>query len=54
MSKNYEELKKFYNLKLWSKKMVIKAVGRWITEEEFEQITGERYKVSISEDKKNG
>lgn len=40
---NYEKVKRFYKEKLWSKQRVKNAVGRWITEEEYEEITGERY-----------
>lgn len=40
---NYETIKKNYERKLWSKQMVKMAVGRVITAEEYEEITGEAY-----------
>lgn len=46
MSKNYEKVKDFYNTKLWSQAMVCNAVGRWITSEEFQKITGKEYKTA--------
>jgi hypothetical protein len=42
-SKNFEKVKAYYDNKLWSKKKVYNAVGRWITEVEYEEITGEPY-----------
>lgn len=42
-SKNFEKVKKFYKMGVWSKKMVWNAVGKWITPEEYEEITGEDY-----------
>lgn len=42
MSK-FEKVKEFYEAGLWSKMMVWNAVGRWITDEEFQEITGEKY-----------
>lgn len=44
MSKNYEKVKDFYNADLWSIVMVCNAVGRWITEKEYLDITGKEYK----------
>jgi len=41
MSKNYSKVKKYYDSGLWSLAMVRNAVGRWITPEEFMEITGE-------------
>lgn len=40
MSDNYKKVKKYYDKGLWSIDWVRKAVGRWITEEEFKEITG--------------
>lgn len=40
MSKNYEKVKVFYDTKLWSLGMVRNAVNRWITADEFHEITG--------------
>lgn len=48
MSKNFEKVKDFYNAKLWSEGMVRNAVDRWITADEFLEITGKEY-----EDKKD-
>ena len=41
--KNYEKVKKFYKMGIWSEKMVWNAVGKWITPEEYKEITGEDY-----------
>lgn len=43
MSKNYNKVLNYYNKKLWSKQKVYNAVGKWITAEEYEIITGEVY-----------
>lgn len=44
MSKKYKTVKKFYDADLWSVEMVRNAVVKnWITEEEFTEITGEKY-----------
>lgn len=40
MSKNFNKVKNYYEKGLWSLKWVYNAVGRWITEEEFKEITG--------------
>lgn len=40
MSKNYGKVKGFYDAGLWSIGMVRNAVGKWITEIEYETITG--------------
>ena len=42
-SKNYEKVKDFYDGGFWDKNKVHDAVGRWITEEEYQEITGEEY-----------
>ena len=34
MSKNYEKVKKYYDIGVWNKARVYNAVGKWITEEE--------------------
>lgn len=39
MSKNFEKVKEYYDNGLWSKEKVFNAVGRWITEEEYKEIT---------------
>ena len=44
MSKNYERVKKWYNLGKWQKEAVRNAVvKKWITAEEYKEITGEEY-----------
>lgn len=42
-SKNYEKVKKFYKMGIWSEKMVWNAVGKRITPEEYKEITGKDY-----------
>lgn len=42
-SEHFEKVKKYYDDKLWSIDRVRAAVGKWITREEFEEITGEKY-----------
>ena len=45
-SKKYEKVKNYYNNGdngLWTKTQVYNAVGRWITAEEYKEITGEDY-----------
>lgn len=43
MSKKYELVKGYYENGLWNKQRVHNAVGKWITAEEYEEITGEVY-----------
>jgi hypothetical protein len=43
MSKHFDKVKGYYEAGLWSLKMVKNAVGRWITEDEFQEITGENF-----------
>ena len=43
MSKNFEKVKGCYDKGLWSKQKVHNAVGKWITAEEYELITGEPF-----------
>lgn len=43
MSKNFEKVKSFYAANLWSLGMVSNAVDRWITADEFLEITGKEY-----------
>lgn len=43
MSKNFEKVKSFYAAKLWSFGMVRNAVDRWITADEFQEVTGKEY-----------
>ena len=42
-SKNFEKVKNYYDKGLWSKDKVYNVVGKWITPEEYEEITGEPY-----------
>lgn len=43
MSKNFNKVKGFYNAGLWTIGMVRNAVGKWITAEEFAEITRQTY-----------
>ena len=43
MSKNYRKVKGFFEAKLWNLGMVRNAVTRWITAEEFTEITGQTF-----------
>jgi len=42
MSK-FEKVKGFYEAKLWTLNMVRNAVERWITADEYYEITGKKY-----------
>lgn len=42
-SKNFEKVKNYYDRGMWSIERVRAAVGKWITEEEYTEITGEQY-----------
>lgn len=42
-SKNFSKVRKYYDLGLWSMEKVESAVGKWITDTEFEEITGQSY-----------
>ncbi len=43
-SKNYHKVKTFFNMNVWSEERVRNAVvKKWITEEEFKEITGVDY-----------
>jgi hypothetical protein len=43
MSEKYELVKGYYDGGFWDKTRVDAAVGRWITAEEYQLITGEEY-----------
>lgn len=43
MSKNFEKVKYYYDHGNWNIERVHNAVGKWITPEEYEIITGEKY-----------
>ncbi len=45
MSKNYEKVKSYYERGLWGKVRVHAVVGKWITAEEYKEITGEEYEA---------
>lgn len=45
-SKNFEKVKNYYDNGLWNETRVRNAVGRWITDEEYEEITGKYYEVN--------
>lgn len=47
MSKNYEKVKNYYDEGLWNENRVHNAVGKWITSEEYEQITGKVYTEEV-------
>ena len=42
-SRNYEKVKTYYERGMWAKERVYSAVGKWITAEEYQEITGEDY-----------
>ena len=43
-SKNFEKVKTYYDDGMWNISKVHNAVGKWITAEEYKEITGEDYK----------
>ena len=43
-SKNFEKVKTYYDDGMWNIAKVHNAVGKWITAEEYKEITGEDYK----------
>ena len=42
-SDNFEKVKTYYDRGMWSIERVYKAVGKWITADEYTEITGEEY-----------
>lgn len=42
-SKNYQKVKNYYDRGLWDIDRVYNAVGKWITEAEYKEITGFTY-----------
>ena len=44
MSEKFETVKKWYDKGLWDLIKVRNAVGKWITKEEYQEITEEEYK----------
>lgn len=43
MSSNFKKVKSYYEKGLWAIERVHKAVGKWITDDEYEEITGQKY-----------
>ena len=43
MSKHFKKVKGYYDSGLWSIERVRKAVGKWITPDEFVEITNQPY-----------
>lgn len=43
MSENYDKVAGYYKSGLWNLDRVKKAVGRWITSDEFTKITGKPF-----------
>lgn len=42
--KNYEKVKRYYSMGVWTKKMVYNAVAKgWITPADYKELTGEDY-----------
>lgn len=42
-SKNFAKVKNYFDKGLWNKTRIYNVVGKWITETEYEEITGEKY-----------
>ena len=42
-SENFDKVKNYYDRGMWSIERVRSAVGKWITAEEYEEITVEAY-----------
>lgn len=47
MCVKYELVKDYYDRGLWSAQRVRNAVGKWITAEEYDAITGEAYATGV-------
>lgn len=43
MSDKFQLVKDYYDKGLWDIEKVYNAVGRWITEDEYQEITGKEY-----------
>lgn len=50
MSKNFEKVKRYYEESLWNLEMVKKAVGKWITKEEYKEITGNNFEEEVEKE----
>lgn len=42
-SEKFEKVRTYYKNRLWTEAQVRNAVGKWITAEEFTEITGKSY-----------
>lgn len=45
-SAKFERVKRYYDAGLWTKQMVLNAVGKWITAAEYAEITAEQQKAA--------
>lgn len=43
-SEKFEKVRDYYKNRLWTLAQVRNAVGRWITEAEYQEITGKAFK----------
>lgn len=43
-SEKFEKVRSYYKNRLWTLAQVKNAVGRWITEAEYQEITGKAFK----------
>ena len=41
-SKNFEKVKNYYIQGIWSEQMVKNSIGKWITQEEYDEILNSR------------
>ena len=49
--KNYEKVKRYYGMGVWTKKMVCNAVAKgWITPEDYKELTGEEFQEIAGEE----
>lgn len=46
-SKNFEKVYNYYKNHLWTLSQVRNAVGKWITEEEYQEITGRIFEPTL-------
>lgn len=50
-SKKFNDVRSYYKYRMWKKRQVVNAVKQgWITEYEYEEITGESYPVQKEEE----
>lgn len=51
-SKNYQKVKRYYDMKMWEETRVRNAVKMgWITEAEFQEITGTQHAAGVHAEK---